>query len=382
MKSFDRASVAASVTVLVAMVFLTAVASSQTPARKKNAPPPGAPISAAEASSVEAVIKTDLGEIRFEFFPEKAPEHVSSFIRLAREGFYNGSAFHRVISRGIIQGGDPLLKNPKTPRSLWGTGGLNQLKDEPNDIKHAIGTVSSVQIPNRPNSSGAQFFICASDQPALNGQYSAFGMVTEGFDVVEAISLVPADDKQMTLDPIKILSIKIEPKKEEPFVNATVAEMRKEVLMRTTMGDMTIAVDPDIAPEHARNFLKLVASGWYDNTAFHRVVPGFVIQGGFAATRAPKKGHPADRWVHHLKPEFSQRPHIRGTLSMARADDPNSADTSFFIVLGPTPYLDGKYTIFGKLVDGFETLDKIVAAPRNGEVPINRIEIIEATIKP
>lgn len=215
MKRFDRALM----TAFVAFAVLTTFASAQAPPRKKNAPPPGAPVSAAEASSVEAVIKTDLGEIRFEFFPEKAPEHVSSFIRLAREGFYDGSAFHRVISRGIIQGGDPLLKNPKTPRSLWGTGGLNQLKDETNDIRHAIGTVSSVQIPNRPNSSGAQFFICASDQPALNGQYSAFGMVTEGLDVVEAISLVPADEKQMTVEPIKILSIKIEPKKEEPFAS-------------------------------------------------------------------------------------------------------------------------------------------------------------------
>ena len=378
MKRSDRALMAT----LATFAMLTTFALAQTPPRKKNAPPPGAPISAAEAASVEAVIKTELGEIRFEFFPEKAPDHVSSFIRLAREGFYDGSAFHRVISRGIIQGGDPLLKNPKTPRSLWGTGGLNQLKDEPNDISHAIGTVSSVQIPNRPNSSGAQFFICASDQPALNGQYSAFGMVTEGLDVVEAISLVPADEKQMTVEPIKILTIKIEPKKEEPFVNATIDQMRREVLMRTTMGDMTIAVDPDVAPEHARNFLKLVASGWYDHTAFHRIVPGFVIQGGFSSTRSPKKGHPADRWVHNLKPEFSPRPHIRGTLSMARASDPNSADTSFFVVLGPTPYLDGKYTIFGKLVDGFETLDRIAAAPRNGEAPINRIEIIEATIKP
>src|SRR5678816_113460 len=108
MKRFNRALVIA----FAAFAILTTFASAQAP-RKKNAPPPGAPISAAEAASVEAVIKTELGEIRFEFFPEKAPEHVSSFIRLAREGFYDGSAFHRVISRGIIQGGDPLLKNPK-----------------------------------------------------------------------------------------------------------------------------------------------------------------------------------------------------------------------------------------------------------------------------
>src|SRR5689334_16281654 len=92
------------------------------PARKKNAPAPDAPVSAEEAAQLEAVITTDLGVIRFEFFPDKAPKHVQQFIKLARSGFYDGSAFHRVIPRGIIQGGDPLLKDAKTPRNRWGTG--------------------------------------------------------------------------------------------------------------------------------------------------------------------------------------------------------------------------------------------------------------------
>ncbi|HEY9233203.1 MAG TPA: peptidylprolyl isomerase, partial [Blastocatellia bacterium] len=264
----------------------------------------------------------------------------------------------------------------------WGLGALNLLPDEFSDVKHIRGTVSAARIPGKPNSDGAQFFICAGPQPQLDGQFSAFGQVTEGIEVVDKISLVPVDSAQRALTPVKIVSVKIEPKRVEPFKDATVDQMRKDVLLHTSSGDITLEMEPDIAPEHVRNFLKLVASGWYDHTAFHRVVPGFVVQGGVGQTRANGVGHYADKWVHPLKAEISAVKHIRGTLSMARAEDLNSATTSFFIVLGPAPHLDNKYTVFGKVVDGFDTLERIEAAPRQGESPAARIELIEATIKP
>src|SRR5271166_4390847 len=111
------------------------------------------PVASAWAQSpaeLEAVVTTDHGSFRFEFAPDKAPKHVEQFIRLARQGYYDGSAFHRVVTNGIVQGGDPLLKNPKTPRNLWGSGGLNLLAGEFSDLKHERGVVSTVRIPNKP----------------------------------------------------------------------------------------------------------------------------------------------------------------------------------------------------------------------------------------
>jgi cyclophilin family peptidyl-prolyl cis-trans isomerase len=381
MLMFNRATVCL---LLFALLALCAPPGQLAQQKKRDAQPAptAAAVTADEADKLEAVITTDLGVIRFEFMADKAPRHVSQFIRLARSGFYDGSAFHRVIPRGLVQGGDPLLKDPQTPRERWGTGGLSQIADEPSDIKHVRGTVSTVRIPGKADSGGAQFFICASPQPQLDGQFSAFGQVTAGLEVVDKISLAQADQNLVTINPVRIARIKIEPKKTEPFKDATADQLRRDVLLRTSLGDITLTMDPGLAPEHVRNFLKLVESGWYDHTAFHRVVPGFVIQGGVGATRADGAPHPSDKWVRTLKGEFTNTNHIRGMLSMARTSDPDSAMTSFFIVLGPAPHLDGKYTIFGKVIDGFDTLDKIEKAARDGETPRERIELIEATIKP
>lgn len=336
---------------------------------------------AAPATEVEAVVTTDLGTFRFEFAPDKAPKHVQQFLTLARQGYYDGSAFFRVVANGIIQGGDPLLKNPKTARNLWGSGGLNLLPAEVSDLKHERGVVSTVRIPNKPDSDGAQFFVCLYPQPPLDGQYSAFGRVTEGLDVVEKISQAPVGADGMTEKPVRILKVTIEKKKVQPFLNATPDEMRKTVTLKTTLGSIQIAMEPDWAPNHVRNFLMLVSTGWYNGTAFHRLIKGFVVQGGMGDTRAGGTGHPADRWVHPLKGEFrNDIKHDRGIVSMARTDDPDSATTSFFLMLGPAPHLDGKYSAFGRVVGGMEVLDAFEKEEVNGEAPRRRLELIEATI--
>ena len=335
----------------------------------------------APAQDLEAVVTTELGTFRFEFAADKAPKHVEQFLTLARQGYYDGSAFFHAVAHGLIQGGDPLLKDPKTARNLWGTGGLNLLPAEISSLKHERGAVSTIHIPNKPDSDGAQFFVCLYPQPSLDGQYTVFGHVTEGIEVADRISLAPAGADGMTETPVRILKVTIEKKKVEPFLNATPDEMRKIVTLKTTLGVIKIKMEPDWAPNHVRNFLKLVSTGWYDGTAFHRLVKGFVVQGGMPNTRASGPTHPADRWVHTLKGEF--RPdikHVRGIVSMARGDDPDSADTSFFLMLGDAPYLDGKYSAFGRVVEGMEVLAAFEKEEVDGETPKRRLELIQATV--
>jgi cyclophilin family peptidyl-prolyl cis-trans isomerase len=330
---------------------------------------------------LEAVVATDLGTFRFEFAPDKAPKHVEQFLTLARQGYYDGSAFFRVVANGIIQGGDPLLKDPNTARNLWGSGGLNLLPGEISSLKNERGAVSAARIPNKPDSDGAQFFVVLYPQPTLDGQYTVFGHVTEGIEVAERISQARVGADGLTETPVRILRVTIEKKKVEPFLTATPDEMRKTVTLRTTLGSIKIQMQPDWAPNTVRNFLKLVATGWYNGTAFHRLVKDFVVQGGMPNTRTGNAAHPADRWVRPIKGEFrADIKHVRGIVSMARTDDPDSATTSFFLMLGDAPSLDGQYAAFGRVVSGMEVLDAFEKEEVNGETPKRRLELIEATI--
>src|SRR5580700_9228419 len=168
---------------------------------------------------LEAVVSTDLGTFRFAFAADKAPKHIEQFLTLARQGYYDGSAFFHVVANGMIQGGDPLLKDPKTERKLWGSGGLNLLPSEISSLKNERGAVSAARIPNKPDSDGAQFFVCLYPQPSLDGHYTVFGHITEGMEVAEKISQVPVGADGMTETPVRILKVTIEKKKVEPFLN-------------------------------------------------------------------------------------------------------------------------------------------------------------------
>lgn len=340
-----------------------------------------------DPAKVDALVTTDLGSFRISLAPDKAPRHVAQFLKLTKEGFYNGGAFHRVVAGGIVQGGDPLLKDPQTPRARWGTGGLNLIADEVSDLKHEAGTVSAVTIPGKANSGGTQFFICVNPQPSLDGKFSGFGTVTEGMEIVDQISRVEADEQGVAKVPVKILTVTLVPKRSEPFKETPVAELKRTVRLTTTLGQIRVQLEPDWAPETCRNFLKLSASGWLDGTVFHRLVNGFVVQGGTATGRQTPAGEPqpkhwADRYVRSLKGEFrDDLKHTRGMLSMARTDDPDSADTSFFMVLGNAPHLDGKYAIFGHVIEGMEVLDAFEKEAVDGETPVRRLELIRALVE-
>ena len=130
-----------------------------------------------------------------------------------------------------------------------------------------------------------------------------------------------------------------------------------------------------------RQFLRLASSGVYNGTSFHRIVKGFVIQGGHMPTRRGPLDEKQQAFVRNLQPEFNPTPHDRGIVSMARlGDDTASASSSFFIVLARTPSLDGKYTVFGRVVSGMDVIEKIEAVPLNGEEPVTRIEVSRVTI--
>src|SRR6478672_12848113 len=159
--------------------------------------------------------------------------------------------------------------------------------------------------------------------------------------------------------------------------------MSEQAVIKTTAGEMVVEFWPDVAPKTVENFKSLAKKGFYDGTAFHRIVQGFMIQGGDPLTKDAKKerewgtGGPG----HTVKAEFNDRSHQRGVLSMARSSDPDSAGSQFFICLGDASFLDGKYTAFGKLVGGDDVLGKIGATPvasgNSGEKskPLTRIGV-------
>ena len=155
-------------------------------------------------------------------------------------------------------------------------------------------------------------------------------------------------------------------------------------IIKTKFGDIDVVFFPEKAPKHVENFIALAKSGFYNGTIFHRVIPGFMIQGGDPNTKDPNKpetygqGGPSQR----LKAEFNDIPHRRGILSMARTSDPNSAGSQFFIVVKDSNFLDGQYTVFGEVVEGMEVVDKIVGLPKNNrDLPTERAEITAVVIE-
>jgi peptidyl-prolyl cis-trans isomerase B (cyclophilin B) len=342
-----------------------------------DAPPFTTPMTVEQMTKKQAVVETSMGTFAIDLRPDLAPNHVGYFIKLASEGAYNGTVFHRLIRDGIIQGGDPLSKDP-SKASQYGVGGLGVLKAEHSAEHHTRGTVSAVIRPGQPDSAGAQFFICVTDQPALDGQYTIFGRVSEGLDVVRKISEAPADEKGIPQQRIEMTSVTIRdapPPAALPFSSETPAELAQyRAVLETSQGDITIGFLPEKAPETVRQFLRLAQAGVFDGTSFHRVVRGFAIQTGYLATRGPLS-EAQQKLVHNLAPEFNDTKHVKGVVSMARGDDPASATTSFFIVTFETPSLDGKYTAFGRVVDGLAVVDKIEQTPVAGETPTSRIDL-------
>jgi peptidyl-prolyl cis-trans isomerase B (cyclophilin B) len=326
----------------------------------------------------QAVVETSAGTFIIDLGPEAAPNQVAVFTKLVSEGAYDGTIFHRMVKYGMVQGGDPLSKDA-SKRALYGTGGLNLVKAEPRAAKMTRGSVAAVLVPGKPDSAGAQFFIAVVDQPGLDGQYTVFGHVSDGLEIVQKISETPVDANGLATERIEIRTMRIRdtpPPAPEPFsTEAPQALAAYRAVLDTSAGPITMEFLPDKAPTHVRQFLRLAQAGVYDGMAFHRVAPGFVIQTGALASRAAPLTEKQQALVHNLQPEFNDTRHVKGIVSMARGDDPASATTSFLICTATSPALDGHYTAFGRVVEGMAAVDAIEAAPRNGEAPIARIDL-------
>ena len=370
-----------------AIVFavVTAVASAGQAKPSKPAPPQlfTTPLTLEQMSGKQAVIETTAGRIVLELLPDKAPNHVGYFIKLAQEGAYNGTTFHRLIKHGIIQGGDPLSKDP-SKAAQYGTGGLKMVAFEPGAGSHVRGAVSSVLVPGNRDSAGAQFFICVTPQAALDGQFTVFGRVVEGIGIVTKISEAPVDGAGRATERIEMTSVTIRdapPAGVVPFSVESPAELAKyRAVLETSLGNITIEFLPDKAPNHVRNFLRLASAGVYDATAFHRVVPGFMIQTGYLGSKQFVMDEAQQALVGTLQPEFNDTLHDKGVVSMARGEDPASASTSFFIVTARVPSLDLTYTAFGRVVDGMSVVEAIEQVPREGEAPKTRVELVRVRV--
>src|SRR5208283_1625757 len=150
-----------------------------------------------------------------------------------------------------------------------------------------------------------------------------------------------------------------------------------KALIETKFGNIELKFFPDVAPNHVNNFIELASKGFYDGTTFHRVIPGFMIQGGDPNSKNHDKStHGMGGPGYTLKAEFNDKPHKRGTLSMARAASPDSAGSQFFICVADSPFLDKQYTVFGEVVSGMDVIDKIVSRPKDvNDNPNERIEM-------
>jgi cyclophilin family peptidyl-prolyl cis-trans isomerase len=184
-----------------------------------------------------------------------------------------------------------------------------------------------VLVPGKPDSAGSQFFIVLADQPSLDNQYTVFGRVGEGIEVLQKISEAPVDEKGVVSERIEIKHVAIRDTPAEPFVTESAQELGAyRAVLDTSAGPIAVEFFTDKAPGTVRQFMRLAASGVYNGMAFHRVAPGFVIQTGALSSRVAPLTEKQQKLVHNLAPEFNDTKHVKGIVSMARGDGARQRD--------------------------------------------------------
>ncbi len=344
-----------------------------------------------------AIVVKDFGTIQAELYPKIAPITVSHFLSLVEEKFYDGLIFHRVIADFMIQGGDPTgtgmgAAGQETIQGEFSDNGVE------NPLKNTRGVLAMARRSNDYNSATSQFFINTVDNSDLDGQYATFGMVTDGMDVVDAISGVATNSSAKPLTDVVIESIRVidgagtaslttAVTTESAPVDETVADPYADpvhiVIEVADFGTIKADLYPGVAPLTVAQIVSLIKDGFYDGLTIHRVDPGFVIQGGDpAGTGMGVDGQET------IKGEFSangvENPlgNDRGVLAMARlASDYDSATSQFYINLADNDLLDGYYTTFGVVTDGMDVVDAIAAVETDAyERPLTDVVIVSIRI--
>lgn len=330
----------------------------------------------------------DYGTISLTLDADNAPVSATNFINLANADFYDGLTFHRIIDGFMIQGGDPEGTGAGgSAQNIQGEFSSNGIK---NNLAHTRGVISMARTAE-PDSASSQFFIMHEAAPHLDGDYAAFGWVTSGIEIVDSIcSATKVEDLNGTVLPknqpvikdVRVLG-KLD-KTTQTSGNSTEAQDKtptKVPTQTTTLltredpnllsgkynieieieqyGTIALTLDADIAPVTVTNFINLVNEDFYDGITFHRIISGFMIQGG------DPLGLGIGGSGRNIQGEFAANgiennlAHTRGVISMARSNDPNSASSQFFIMHEDAPHLDGQYAAFGQVTSGIEVVDAI-----------------------
>ncbi len=340
--------------------------------------------SEADFKNIKDVVKAEMsvegyGDIILELYHDTAPKTVENFVKLASEGFYDGTVFHRIISGFMIQGGDDDGDGiGGSAETIYGEFAINGFQ---NSLSHERGVISMARTGQDYNSASSQFFIMHADGTSLDGQYAAFGKVVEGLDVVDKIAAVSVSANQYGEASVPNETVKIdhviifdqfdregpdaaegdgalETKPDEEIY----ADPIKVEMSIKNHGVITLELYPNLAPITVDNFITLAKSGFYDGLTFHRIIKDFMIQGG------DPEGTGMGGSDKQIKGEFTANgvynplKHDRGVISMARGGySMDSASSQFFIVHKDSPHLDGQYAAFGKVIEGIEVVDSVAS---------------------
>jgi peptidylprolyl isomerase len=310
------------------------------------------------------ILELRSGPVAIKLRTDKAPKHAARIKKLARDGFYDGLTFHRVIDGYFAQGGDPKGD---------GTGGTGiTIPAEINDLKHVRGAVSMARKKSM-DSADSQFFILTGDIPTYDGQFTVFGEVISGIEYVDEIKKGNRKKNGRVAHPDSMISMRVASdiiaaeKKAKQIAQqlSSIGDAENTLIMQMPAGPVVIRMLPDVAPKHVARIKELVRKGFYDGLAFFRVIDGLIAQTGDPTNNG--RGGSGES----IPAEFSDLPMKRGTVAMAlRGNDPDSADSQFFFVYDEAPQFQGRFTIWGEVVEGMELIDNVKKGTRrtNGRV--------------